>query len=332
MENDDGDTIMNTTIDAGSSQHHPQMPVPTSPLSCQSTPPQTGAVRMQETPVPAVPAASQRLMTPHIPLRRSQDSNASLSTMSAPLFTEDSCSSISDVDVKVCNAEVMLINRRNRPNQTFTNHSTGGRPTSMPTTMDYTTQGDPNQVPPVYINMAQATTQNQFFCTNNFFIPDGSNRCIQEINDKVFHAGYLENGNNAYLLELLGLKDMLHRSKFIMDEMSGQFYAIYGNMCQQMSTKPILEHSWGTGELIEQLAVTRQAFGYTGLSGPTPPLNQPQPTADTTCNLPDDILSKKPEPKNVQYQLPTFSLERPTQCLTIEERIQVHFHHLKLQT
>ena len=88
----------------------------------------------------------------------------------------------------------------------------------MPSTMDYTTQGDPNQVPLVYINMAQATTQNQFSHTNNFFIPDGSNRHIHEIKDKVFHAEYLENGNNAYLLELLGLKDMLHTSKFIMDE------------------------------------------------------------------------------------------------------------------
>ena len=74
----------------------------------------------------------------------------------------------------------------------------------MPTTMDYTNQGDPNQVaPPTYINTVQATTQNQFFHTNNFFIPDGSNRWIHEIRDKVFHAGYLENGNNVYLLELL---------------------------------------------------------------------------------------------------------------------------------
>ena len=63
----------------------------------------------------------------------------------------------------------------------------------------------------------------------------------------------------------------------------------------------MLEHLLGTGELIDQLAVTQQAFGYAGLSGPTLPLNQPQPTADTTCNPPDDILSKKPAPKNVQY-------------------------------
>ena len=171
MENDDGDAVLNTTFDAGSDQHHPQMPVHTSPLRCLSTPPRTDAVRMWETPVPAVPAASQRPMTPHIPLPRSQDSNSSLSTMSAPLFTEDRCNSISNDDVEVCNAEVMLINRLNRPNKTFTTHSTGGRPTSMPSTMDYTTQGDPNQVPPpVYINTAQATAQNKFFRTNKFFL------------------------------------------------------------------------------------------------------------------------------------------------------------------
>ena len=108
--------------------------------------------------------------------------------------------------------------------------------------MDYTTQGDPNQVAPsMYTKTLQATAQNQFFCTNNFFFPDGSNRCIHEIWDKVFHTGYLENGNNLYLLELLGLKDMLHTSRFLMDEMSGQFYAVYGNTYQCMSTKPMLE-------------------------------------------------------------------------------------------
>ena len=210
MENDDRDTVLNTTFDAGSDQCHPQMPVHTSPLRCQSTPPQNEAARMRETPVPEVPAASQRPMTPHIPLPRRQDSNSSLSTISTPLFTEDRCSSISDDDM---NAEVMLINRKNKPNQPLTAYSTGGRPTSTPSTMDYTTQGDPNQVPPpVYINTAQATTQNQFFRTNNFFVPDGSNRCIHEIKDKVFHAGYLENRNNAYLLELPGLKDINRRT------------------------------------------------------------------------------------------------------------------------
>ena len=108
MENDDGDTVLNIIFDTGLDQHYPQMPVHTSPLRCQSIPPQNEAARMQETPVPEVPAASQRPMTPRIPLLRSQDFNSSLSTISAPLFTEDRCSSISDDNV---DAEVVLINR-----------------------------------------------------------------------------------------------------------------------------------------------------------------------------------------------------------------------------
>ena len=168
MEND-GNTALNKTFDMGSDQQHPQMPVHTSLLRCQSTPPWTDTVKMQETPVLAVATAPHRPLTHHIPLSKSQDSSSNLSQMSAPLFTEDRYSSSSDDNLEVCNAEITLINRRNRPNQTFTHHSTGGRPTSSPTTMDYTTQGDPNQVaPPTYINTAQATAQNQFFRTNNF--------------------------------------------------------------------------------------------------------------------------------------------------------------------
>ena len=106
MENDDQDTVLNTTFDTGSGPHHPQMPVHTSPLRCQSTPPpQTDTVRMQETPVPAVPAASHRPMTPCIPLPKSQNSSSSLSQMSAPLFTEDRYSSSSDDDLEVCDAD-----------------------------------------------------------------------------------------------------------------------------------------------------------------------------------------------------------------------------------
>ena len=121
---------------------------------------------------------------------------------------------------------------------------------------------------------------------------------------------------------------MLHTSKFLMDEMSGQFYAVYGNTYQRMSTKPMLEHSWGMGELIDQLAAAQQAFGYIRLSGPTPPLDQPQPTASTMSNPQNDILSKKPAPQTTQYQPPTFSLERPTEHLTMEEKIQVYHNYI----
>ena len=116
MENDDGNTVLNTTFDAGSNQHHRQTPVHTSPLRCQSTPLQTDTIRMWETPVPAVPTASHRPLTPHISLPKLQNSSSSLSQMSAPLFVEDRYSSSSDDDLEVCDAEVTLINRQNRPN------------------------------------------------------------------------------------------------------------------------------------------------------------------------------------------------------------------------
>ena len=146
-KNDDGDTILNTTFNAGSSQHHPQMPIHTSSLRCQSMPPQMGTMRMQETPVPAVPAAPQEPITPHIPLPTSPTSGSHLSQLSAPLFTEDRCSSTPEEELEVY-TEVTLINRRNKPDRTFTHNPTTGRPTSTPTTMYYTTQGDPSQVAP----------------------------------------------------------------------------------------------------------------------------------------------------------------------------------------
>ena len=90
----------------------------------------------------------------------------------------------------------------------------------------------------------------------------------------------------------------------------------------------MLEQTWGTGELIDQLAVMRQAFGYAGLSGPMPLFNLSQPAACTTRNQQDDTLSKKPAPKTVQYQQPSFNLDRPTMCLIMEERIQVHHNYI----
>ena len=55
-------------------------------------------------------------------------------------------------------------------------------------------------------------------------------------------------------------------------------------------------------------------------TNPPPLTNGSPPTASTSCQ-PDDILSEKPGPKTIQYQPPTFSLDRPTQCFAMEERI-----------
>ena len=91
-----------------------------------------------------------------------------------------------------------------------------------------------------------------------------------------------------------------------------------------MSTKPMLQQAWETGELIDQLATMRQAFGYTELTGLMHLLiNGSPPTASTSCQ-PDDLLPKEPEPKSVQYQLPPFNLTRPTACLTMN----VHHNYI----
>ena len=86
----------------------------------------------------------------------------------------------------------------------------------------------------------------------------------------------------------------------------------------------MLKGKWGQEELIDQLAATRQAFGYTGLSGSTPCLQYSPPASDGQ----GDFISEKPTPKTVQYQPSSFSLDRPMACLTIEERVQVHHNYI----
>ena len=176
-----------------------------------------------------LPPGPHRPLMPRMPLPTSP---ASSSHSSAPLFKEDKYSSTSEEESET--DEVTFIH--NKSNGTFSNHE-AERPTSTPMTSDYTTQGDPDASPS---NLFRSNESDEFLGTNNFFVPDGSNTWIHQIDNKVFQAGYLGNSNNAYLLELPALENMLNTRKFLMDEMSGQFYAVYGNNYQQMSTKPML--------------------------------------------------------------------------------------------
>ena len=320
----DRGTALNTTFNAGWDQQQ-QMPTQMPQLPTHS--PQANPVGRMETPAPMLPPGPHRPLTPCMPLPASPTSSSQPSQSSAPLFKEDKYSSTSEEETEV-DAEVTFINGRNQPNRTFAHNPTTERPTSTPTTADYTTQGDPNASPSTPNLFRSTATDIKFLGTNNFFIPDSSDRRIHQIDNKVFHAGYLENGNNAYLLELPALEKMLNTWKFLMDEMSGQFYAVYGNSYQRMSTKPMLKQAWATGELIDQLAMMRQAFGYAGLAGSTPPLaTGTQPTASTS-HQPDDLLPKQPAPKTVQYQPPSFKLTRPMARLTMNERIQVHHNYI----
>ena len=169
-----------------------------------------------------LPPGPHRPLTPCMPFPTSPASSSHLST---PLFKEDKYSSTSEEESEA--DEVTFIHGKS--NGMFSNHQ-AKRPTSTPTFSDYTTQGDPDASPS---NLFRSNDMgDEFLGTNNFFVPDGSNRWIHQIDNKVFHAGYLENGNNTYLLELPALENMLTTHKFLMDEMSGQFYAVYGNSYQ----------------------------------------------------------------------------------------------------
>ena len=75
--------------------------------------------------------------------------------------------------------------------------------------VDYSTQGDPNQMAPqgnYGHNQNNSTMPIQH--TNNYLFPDGSDRHIHDIQDKTLHTGILENGHNAYLVELPDLKSL----------------------------------------------------------------------------------------------------------------------------
>ena len=299
-----------TVLSTSGREHQQQMPTQT-PRSTQlpeATPEERTAT------APMLPPGPHRPLTPCMPLPASP---ASSLHSSAPLFQEDGYSSTSEEE-----SEVTFTHGRS--NGTFSNQHAEGT-TSTPTPSDYTTQGDPDASPSSSFKPHEIN--DEFLGTNNFFVPDGSNRRIHQIH-KVFHAGYLENGNNTYLLELPALENMLNTCKFLMDEMSGQFYAVYGNSYQRMSTKPMLQQAWATGELIDELAATRQAFGYTGLAGSTPPLATETQTTASTSQQPVDLLPRQLAPKTVQYQPPSFRLTRPMTRLTKNERIQVHHNYI----
>ena len=204
-----------TTLSTSGREHQQQMPtqMPHPTQSPEAAPAERTAT------APMLPPGPHRPLTPRMPLPASPASSLS---SSAPLFQEDGYSSTSEEE-----SEVTFTHGRcngTSPNQ----HA---ERTSTPTPSDYTTQGDPDASPSS--SSKTHDINNKFLGTNNFFVPDGSNRQIHQIHNKVFHAGYLENGNNAYLLELPALENMLNTRKFLMDEMSGQFYAVYGNSYQR---------------------------------------------------------------------------------------------------
>ena len=273
--------------------------------------------------------------TPQVPFQQtSQNSESHLPQLSVPLFTEDRYSTSTDGDEENCDAEITTITRQQMPSQATTMVMSPTRPVSTPSTVDYSTQGDPNQMA---LQGNYGYNQNNSMMpiqhTNNYLIPDGSDRHIHDIQDKTLHTGILENGHNAYPVEIPDLKSLLCTSRYLMNEVTGQFYTVFGNSYQHMCTIPRLFHTWEPGQLIDELAATRCTFGCMGPTGPVPTTQISQPhlvhpvSPAYTEDLIPDLTTQKPPPRTVPYQPLSFNLDRPTKHLTKEERLEVYHNY-----
>ena len=160
-----GGTVLNIPGNTGWDQQQ-QMSTQTPHLT--QSPQATSAERTEAT-TPMLPPGPHRPLTPCMPLPASPTSS---SRSSAPLFKEDKYSSTSEEESEA-DAEVTFIHSRS--NGTFANNQ-AERPTSTPTTSDYTTQGDPDASPSTSNLFRSNVTNDEFLGTNNFFVPDGSNR------------------------------------------------------------------------------------------------------------------------------------------------------------
>ena len=177
-----------------------------------------------------------------------QNFESHLSQLSGPLFTEDRYSTSTITNEESCDAEITTITQQQTPSQATTMVMSPTGSVSTPSTADCSTQGDPDHVVPQGNhgdNQNNPTMPIQH--TNNYLIPDGSDRCIHDIQDKTFYRDILENGHNAYLVELPDLKSLPYTSRYLIDEATGQFYAVFGNSYQCMCIIPRLTHTWETG-------------------------------------------------------------------------------------
>ena len=92
---------------------------------------------------------SARADTPQVPFQKlSQNSGSHLSQLSVPLFIEHRYSTSTDNDQENCDAEVSMITRQRLLSQVTTIVMLPKRPVSTPSTVDNSTQGDPNQIAP----------------------------------------------------------------------------------------------------------------------------------------------------------------------------------------
>ena len=186
-------------------------------------------------------ASSQSRHTQVFFNNNTQDSGSHISQMSGPLFREHRLSTTSGSDQKMCAQEVRNITRTHTLSETSTlvmSPRLGSR-----ATVDYSTQGDPDQ--PAYLPLSGLAHEQQLILNaHNYLLLDGSRRRIYDIPASQCQLFMLGNGHAAYQIELENLEPILETNIFLMDRLTGQFYTVYEDGYRQMVTSPMLLHLW----------------------------------------------------------------------------------------
>ena len=129
-----------------------------------------------------------------------------------------------------------------------------------------------------------------------------------------------------------------------MDKVIGQCYAVYDDGYRTMVTSKRLLYPWQNKQLMAELEATRAEFGLPPKPGATlvvqPAGNMCLPfsviqrsqscnqnTADEDEAIPG-LSHQPPQPINVPYLEPSFSLDRPTHRFKMDERIKVHNNYI----
>ena len=150
-----------TALSTSGREHQQQMPTQMPHLT--QLPEAASAERT--TTAPMLPPGPHRPLTPCMPLPASPTSSP---RSSSPLFQEGGYSLTSDEESEVTCTH-------GKSNSMFSDQHVK-TPTSTLTPSDYTTQGDPDASPS---SLFKSNDMNdEFLGTNNFFVPDGSNRRI----------------------------------------------------------------------------------------------------------------------------------------------------------
>ena len=113
-----------------------------------------------------------------------------MSQLSGPLFTEDRYSTSTVTNKESCDAEI-IITQQQTPSQATTMVMSPTRSASTPPTADCSTQGDPDQTAPQGNhgdNQNNPTMPIQH--TNDYLIPDGSDRHIMTYRTRHFTEAY----------------------------------------------------------------------------------------------------------------------------------------------